>query len=273
MQPMTYMFRMGGVSWVQRKPEELFHLCEKAIAETGDTYRLPYHFPWAIHLPNPHEIVMQLSHVRQVDGTDARDLTRAEMEGRRQVLEVCKFLRARVPEFAHSYLIETANQIGVRETRRIIGEYILSDEDVLEGQRFDDGIADVSFGVDIHDPVDKSQPVYAVGRRTKGSYQIPYRSLVPLEMDQILVAGRCISGTYVAHASYRVKGPCMAMGQAAGVAAALAVQDNIAPRRVDPAEIIDGLQAQGVEFPHHAQSEQHADRLSRKPVKPYMGPG
>ncbi|MFC3798368.1 FAD-dependent oxidoreductase [Cohnella sp. GCM10012308] len=276
MQPMTYMFRMGGVDWVQHGAHDLFNLCQRAIEETGDDYRLPFDVPWAIHVPNPGEVVLQLTHVRGVDGTDAAELTRAEIEGRRQVLDVCRFLKSHVAEFAGSRLIETATQIGVRETRRIVGDYRISDDDVYDGVAFADGIADVTFPVDIHDPVDKSQPVSLVGTRRgkSGAYQIPYRALLPTDREQLLVAGRCISGSYTAHASYRVKGPCMAMGQAAGTAAALGVLNGIAPRLVDAGELQHKLTKQGVTFPRReASSIPQPDEREPVPRRPYLGPG
>ncbi len=278
MQPMTHMFRLGGVDWVQTKAHELFDLCQKAIEETGDTYRLPFNVPWAIHLPNPREVVLQLVHVRGVDGTDVGDLTRAEIEGRRQALEAWQFLKSRVPEFAESYFIETAAQIGVRETRRITGEYTVNVDDVLDGRAFEDGIANVTFPIDIHDPVDKSQPVEAVGRRgtrPRGSYQIPYRSLVPLEVEQLLVAGRCISGTHEAHASYRVKGPCLAMGQAAGTAAALSIREGVRPRHLDSQLLVATLEEQGVRLKlgDEAQKPKQEEPARKPSTRPYLGPG
>jgi hypothetical protein len=242
LQPMTMMFRLGGLKWVQTNGTQMFQLVQKAIAETGHHFRLAFERPWAIHLSNPGEAAVQLVHVRGVDATDARDLTRAEIEGRRQARAVVEFLRQYVPEFEGSYLIETAAQIGIRETRRIMGDYVLSLDDVQAGRKFDDGITTVSFGIDIHDPVGKSQ----IGGPITGVYDIPYRCLVPRNVEGLLVAGRCISGTHEAHASYRVKGPCLAMGQAAGTAAALSAQQDVHPRALDPSALRKELRGQGV---------------------------
>jgi hypothetical protein len=244
LQPMTMMFRLGGVEWVQTDGTQMFQLVQQAIAETGHHFRLAFERPWAIHLPNPGEVAVQLTHVRGVDATDARDLTRAEIEGRRQTQAVVEFLTRHVSEFRNAYLIETAAQIGVRETRRILGDYVLTLEDLIAAKKFDDGIATASFGVDIHDPVGKSQ----IGGPLTGVYDIPYRCLLPRTVEQLLVAGRCISGTHAAHASYRVKGPCLAMGQAAGTAAALSVQYGVSPRKLDVAALRRELQRQGVEL-------------------------
>lgn len=242
LQPMTMMFRLGGVQWVQTHSTQMMALVQEALERTREPFRLAFERPWAIHLPNPGEVAVQLVHVRGVDATDVRDMTRAEIEGRRQTQAVVQFIRQHVPEFREAYLIETATQIGVRETRRILGDYVLTGEDVIEGRKFADGVATASFGIDIHRPDDNGQ----TGIRTKGAYDIPYRCLVPRELEQLLVAGRCISGTFEAHASYRVKGPCMAMGQAAGTAAALAARHGVSPRQLDVSALRSTLQQQGV---------------------------
>ncbi|MDF1512982.1 MAG: FAD-dependent oxidoreductase [Anaerolineae bacterium] len=244
LQPMTMMFRMGGLQWVQTNGTQLLSLVQKAIEATGEPFRLAFERPWAIHLPNPGEVAVQLVHIRGVDATDARDLTLAEIEGRRQTWAVVDFLVRHVPEFENAYLIETAAQVGVRESRRIMGDYLLTLDDVRKGRKFDDGIATVSFGVDIHDPVGKSQ----IGGGITGVYDIPYGCLVPRDIEGLLVAGRCISGTHEAHASYRVKGPCVAMGQAAGTAAALATRFDVLPRGLDASALRQELIRQGVEL-------------------------
>ena len=115
--------------------------------------------------------------------------------------------------------------IGVRETRRITGEYVISEEDIREGRKQPDGICDVRFGVDIHEPEQSKQTCW-----THPGFDIPFRSLVPLKVENLLTAGRCISGCFAAHAAYRVTGDCLAMGEAAGRAAATAVKENVTVR-------------------------------------------
>jgi hypothetical protein len=165
-----------------------------------------------------------------VDATDPRQLTHAEMEGRRQVQEYHRFLRSLVQGFERSVLVATSPAIGVRESRRVMGDYRLTREDVLDARRFDDEIA--LCGAPIED--------HAAGSDTKwkyvpqsGVYGIPYRSLLPAGVEGMLVAGRCFSATHDAHASARSMATCMAMGQAAGTAAALAVASGASPRSVD----------------------------------------
>lgn len=247
MQPITAMFRLGGVEWVQTKGHQLWDLVQEATAKTGHHFRLPFEYPWAIHLPNPKEVAVQLVHVRNVDATNVYDLTRAEIDARRQTLAVVDFMQNNVPEFSDAYLIDTAPQIGVRESRRITGDYVLNRDDLIDGRMFEDTIATVSFGIDIHDPVGTGQFCTRVGTGNgrAGAYDIPYRCLLPAGVERLLVAGRCISGTFEAHASYRVKGPCMAMGQAAGAAAALAASTGVTPRQVPVQSIHRELRGQG----------------------------
>ena len=184
-----------------------------------------------------------MTHVRGKSGIDARDLSEAEIEGRKLVQEAMDFFTRYMPQFRHAYLEQTAPHIGVRETRRIMGEYELTLEDLLTGRKQEDGICICGFNVDIHQPDGLSQEGYEY--QTK-PYHIPYRALLPLKVENLLVAGRCISGSYEAHASYRVTGDCVAMGQAAGTAAALAVSQGVTPRNLEAAELLDELRRAGV---------------------------
>jgi len=235
-QPVTTMFMLSNCKYRETKHHELFEMMEKA-RERGADYEVSFTGPSLIELPREGEAVVMMTHVRRVNPLDAGDLSAAAVKGRRLALEAFEVLSKHVPEFEGVALSATAPQIGVRESRRIMGEYRLDLDDVLEGRHFPDGICKVTFGIDIHDPVElgfKKMP------RIK-PYQIPYRCLVPKEIDGLLVAGRCISGSHEAHASYRVTGNCMAMGQAAGTAAALSVRDGVRPRDVEINKLLDAL--------------------------------
>jgi hypothetical protein len=177
------------------------------------------------------------------DGTNPWDLTKAEREGRRQAREKVASYREKYPEFKEAYLLQTASQIGVRSTRRIIGEYILTREDVLSGKKFDDGVAQASFYCDIFEP-DKAVVTHVYLEKSGDWYNIPYRCLVPKRIDNLLIAGRCISADYYAEASLRLMHTCMALGEAAGVAAALAAERNVPPRRIRVAELLARLAKQ-----------------------------
>ncbi len=180
------------------------------------------------------------THLLDFDGTNALDLSRAQMEGVRQVIETTAFLRKYVPGFEKSTLKAISNRLGVRETRRIIGEYVLTEADLHEGRRFQDVIGRNSAPMDIHSPSDGGQTWVHVR-----AHDIPYRCLVPLKIDNLLTAGRCISVTHEALASVRFQPACMVTGQAAGLAAAIASRTGAVPRQIDIGELQSLLRAQG----------------------------
>lgn len=169
--------------------------------------------------PEPDEVLVNCTRVQGLDATDVEDLTQAEEEGRKQVLLMADFLRSRVPGFGEASISSVAAQIGIRESRRIDGLYRLTIEDVVSGRRFEDGIARSGYPVDLHDPSGKG--VMSAFIANDGAYDIPYRSLVAREVDNLLAAGRCISTTHEALATTRLTPSCMATGEAAGTAAAL----------------------------------------------------
>ncbi len=184
--------------------------------------------------------MVNMVHVHGVRCHDERDLTRAEMEGRKQVPIVVEFLRRYVPGFEAATLTATSGFVGVRETRHITGDYLLSGEDVLAGRRFPDTIATGGYPIDIHSPTGGEVRLARVP-----AYGIPYRCLTPKGQDALLVAGRSISADHTALASARVMATCMAVGHAAGVAAALAAREGISTRQVDVRGLQEMLRAQG----------------------------
>lgn len=229
MQPMTMNFNVAGVD-ISRLPnrDEQNALFEKAKAD-GKLHVPREKLLW-FETTHPSEIHFNTTRVVDVDGTNPEDLTRAELDGHRQVEELMVFLSESVPGYEKAYLSAMGPQIGVRETNRIVGEYVVTEKDVWEGKRFPDTISCNAYPLDIHNPggsgtVWKPLPegVY---------YQIPYRALIPKKVDGILVAGRPISSTHEAHSSIRVMPHCMNLGQAAGVAAALAAKKKIEVRDV-----------------------------------------
>jgi hypothetical protein len=173
---------------------------------------------------------------RAADGTNVDDLIHAELEGRRQIRDYFAFLRARVPGFADSYLLEIAPQVGIRETRRIVGAYQVTGADVLGARDFPDAVGVNGWPLEQHMRGDVAW-AWIEGR---GYHQVPYRCLVAQGVDNLLVAGRCASLTSEGQSSVRVSGPCFVMGQAAGTAAAQALRAGCAPAAVDVA----ALQAQ-----------------------------
>lgn len=182
--------------------------------------------------------------IHRIDGTSAEDLTRAEIEGRRQMMELMRFFRKWLPGFENCTLHDTASMIGVRETRRIKGEYTLTLDDLATGRAFDDVITLAGYPVDIHSPTDDGGGVDG-SVKTANVYQIPYRSLVPLERENLLVAGRSISATHEAMAATRVMPPAFAMGEAAGAAAAISLEYRDSVRDLDVATLQRALVRQG----------------------------
>ena len=175
------------------------------------------------------EFWVNMTRVKGVDGTDARSLTAGEIETRGQIDDLCTYLVSYVPGFEQARLARVAPFLGIRETRRMVGQYTLTGDDIRSCRRFDDAIAVASYPIDLHSPDDDDCVLEWCG----DCYDIPYRSLVPRNVSNLLVAGRCISATHEALASTRVMSTCMALGEAAGRAAQLCVREKVSPADVD----------------------------------------
>ncbi len=235
---MTLMFRIAGAAGFRmERSSELFDLLDRAVAGTG--LRLPFtrgdKAPWIIHTPEADVSDVQATHVYAVDPLDPAAITRATVEARRQSADLVAALR-RIPGLERVRLLQTAPAIGVREGRRIRGGYVLDAEDLRCGRSFPDGIASCRFNVDIHE-LAPGEHDPEMARTPVRPYEIPFRCLQPEGLGHLLTAGRCISGSHVAHASYRVTGTCMATGQAAGLAAALAAAERSDARWLDGARV------------------------------------
>lgn len=185
--------------------------------------------------------------MNDISGLETEDLYKAEVELRNQIDSIVKFLREYIPGYENCMLKTTADTLGVRETRRIMGEYVMCDDDVEQGNKYDDAIVhNAWFLIDIHNPSGGGQ---AEGHSKMATpYDIRYGALVPKNIDNLLTAGRCISGTHRAHASYRVMAICMATGEAAGVAATLSIKENVIPRNLQVCKIKDVLTDKGIEL-------------------------
>jgi len=180
-----------------------------------------------------------------VDGTDADQLSYGEIEGRRQIGEAFSLLKDAIPGFAHSYIVDIPPQIGIRETRRVIGDYVLTEEDVLGCASFDDTIGVNGWPIEDHvagDVLFRWQDIPG----SRGFNHLPYRMLLPLGMDNLLVVGRCASMTHGGQSAARVSGACFVMGEAAGTAAATVASGNGTTRQVDVAALQATLVRQGV---------------------------
>lgn len=196
--------------------------------------------------PYADEVTVNMTRVTDIDPLDPDDLTRAEIEARRQTMELLRFFRRRVPGFANARIAATATQVGIRESRRILGEYTLTRDDVLSGRQFEDAVARSAYPIDLHNP---SGSGTLTQRLPPGaSYEIPYRCLVPVHVEALLVAGRCISTTHEALASTRLTPTVMTLGQAAGTAAAMATREKVRVREVDVVGLRNALAADGVDL-------------------------
>jgi glycine/D-amino acid oxidase-like deaminating enzyme len=260
-QPMTLMFRMVEFDrprfseYVSEHPDQWrgVHGLWNLVADAHAAGELDLAREDMLFFATPHEREVSVNSTRVPGrGDDVWDLTRAEWATRRQMRQIVRFLQKRVPGFEDAYAAQSG-VVGVRETRRIIGDYVLTGEDVLTARQFEDSIARGSYPIDIHNP--KGQGTVLRRLPLASAYDIPLRCLLPAGVDGLLVAGRCISGTHEAHSSYRVTPIAMATGQAAGVCAALAVARGVTAREVDHREVQRELVRQGASLrPEIAES-------------------
>lgn len=278
MQAMTLKFDVGGVDlkaalqWVKDNPDQVrfpkldpdanldemlagvvsiagYYDLVREAREAGEL-TISGDLVFFISRPRAGEVVVNTTHIGMVDGTKSDDLTRAEIEGRRQMMSLMKFFRDRVPGFENCYLARSGVQVGVRETRRITGEYVFTAEDVEAGRKFPDAIARLAYWVDIHSPKGEGYTRSEETRRRIAPppgdwYEIPYRCLLPLNIKNLLVAGRCVSGAHEGQAAIRVMPSCMAMGQAAGAAAAMAAARGISPKELPIDDLLSTLRVSG----------------------------
>jgi len=252
-QPVTLMFTIGGVDYEKVKDfrggsYKLEHVWKKA-QENGDMRPFQHCvMGWWWTPTRPDQLGINFTHVNFIDSTKAEDLTKATIEGRKQAYESIKVYRKYVPGMENCYMISTPNTVGIRESRRIHGLYTLTKEDLLAMRKFDDSIGYGSFFIDIHSVsgpgMDRKEY-----RPEKGfKYQIPYRILLPKDVDNLLVAGRCASCTHEALGSLRVMPQCGVMGQAAGVAAVISLNRGISPKEISVAELQRSLKEQNCIF-------------------------
>ncbi|AHF93136.1 FAD dependent oxidoreductase [Opitutaceae bacterium TAV5] len=291
-------FRLGGVDWDRYQESELkrtdpswINLIGKAVADGDMPYPIDNHLNWVTHVPGrpqhcgKDEISMCFAHSRNCRPLDARDLTRMYIEGREQADILSKFIKKCVPGFEDSYLIDTGSLLGVRESRRVVGEYVLTTLDFARATPFDDTVCMTGHHYDLHNPdgpgnvkwaeIEIDGKIRYVSTHGKGGswappggYEaisdgwgrtgadfrrkelpssIPYRSLVPLGIDNLLVAGRCLSSEFMAQAGCRLILTCCNMGQAAGTAAALSLEAGVTPRKVDTTKLRQRLITDGCE--------------------------
>jgi hypothetical protein len=244
----SMMFRLNGID--PEKAGEAWRtipaLMEKA--EAAGTHHFPRKAAIVRPQRSPIEWRVNFTQLARADGTainglEPDDLTRGEIDGRRQAINAFNFLRS-VPGFEKSYIVDLPPQLGIRETRRVIGGYMLDGDDVLGCASFEDSIGVNGWPMESHvagDVIFKFPPI----PQSRGFNELPYRMLVPESIDNLLVAGRCASMTHDGQSAARVSGACFAMGEAAGTAAALALDGNAMPRDIAVAKLQSQLNEQG----------------------------
>jgi len=244
-QTLSTTFRIGNVGEraLGVKKDELHALMREA--NKSGRFVLPREEGSVHRTPDKGIMATIMTRVPGTAPDDIEGISRAEAQGRAQAQEYFRFLKEMVPGYENSVLIGTSPWIGVRETRRILGDYQLNGEDVLAARRFEDGIARCGAPIEDHHAGRDTRWAYIPN---SGTYTIPFRALLPRNLDGILVAGRCLSSTHDAHASARSIGTCMAMGQAAGSAAALAADQGITPRQVQTDTLLTLLDRQGADL-------------------------
>lgn len=238
-QTLTTTFKLANVNVAAaRQLPRADFLARLGEASDSGKYDLPRR-EGSVHI-TPIDGVMAtiMTRLEVADPTNPRDLTCAEIEGRRQALEYERFLRDYIPGYEAARLVAFGTQIGVRETRRVYGEYRLTREDVLGARKFNDVIGLCGAPIEDHHAGATTKWLYLPDGAT---VDIPYRSLIPQKVENLYVAGRCFSATHDAHASVRSMAQCMAMGQAAGTAAAMCVLESNAPRDLNITQLQDQL--------------------------------
>jgi hypothetical protein len=242
LQPMTLGMRMVGVDWPDWPKPTAEYLAWREESKKYAEHQQGQRGLGMLILGRKGDVFINKTRIPG-NGLVVQDRTNAEIEGRRQARRFAEFYRANVPGCGQAFLAETGAEVGVRETRRIRGEYVLTADDILGCVNFSDNIARGHYMIDLHrsNSAETSYTYLPSGKY----YGIPYRSLLPRSVDGLIVAGRCISGTHEAAGSFRAMSHGMAMGQAAGTAAALAVKTKIRLRKLDVAVLQKTLTDQG----------------------------
>ena len=250
----TLMFRVGEVD--AERAGEAWKTIPKLMdeAEASGEFTFPRRGAIVRPMKRAYEWRVNVTQLKKpdgsaTDGTDARSFSEGEIEGRRQIVDYIRFLREKVPGFENAYALDIAPQLGIRETRRLVGEYMLTAEDVLECADFEDSIGVNGWPLEKHIAGDV-QWMWPPIPNCRGYNQLPYRMLLPRRssangVENLLVAGRCASMTHDGQSAARVTGACFVMGQAAGTAAALALRDGCSLYDLSNRKLQDRLVQQG----------------------------
>ena len=245
MQPATLMFKVGGVDYNKAVFPGSFETTvdtEKGELQALAKQILPHPAGHVLLYKTtlPGIVTCNMTNCTDVDGTKTEDLTKATITCRKQMDSIVKFLREYVPGYENCFIISSASLIGVRETRHFVGEYTLTQEDILQARVFDDYVVyDAHFNFDVHNITGAGLDKTGVQHNFKqqNGYTIPYRCMLPIKTENLLLCGRNISGTHIAHSNFRVMPICVGIGEAVGVSAYLSIKNNIPVRQVKAEDI------------------------------------
>lgn len=245
MQPCTLMFKIGGVDYARAVfPGSFESLVQTEKGELQALGKKLLPFP-AGHVllyrqPEPNTVCVNMTNAIGIDGTDAKSVTKGMQTCRSQIMPIIRFLREYVPGYENCWLMGSASLLGIRETRHFEGVESISADDILTAKYCDNWVVRRAFfNFDVHNLTGPSLDKTGIQHewKQKGTYTIPYGCLLPKQVEGLLLSGRNISGSHLAHSNYRIMSVCIALGEAAGVAAALSVKQNKSLRDVDVLEI------------------------------------
>ncbi|HZC22009.1 MAG TPA: FAD-dependent oxidoreductase, partial [Candidatus Binatia bacterium] len=234
----TMIFRVGGVEmdrFLELDPNEI--IAQVATADRSGSYRLPRHHVYLFPMPNGREVLCNMTRITFPDGSvpvgiRSADLTFAEMEGRDQAREYARFLKDKVPGFQDSYLIDTGAQVGIRQSRSLVGKARLANEDVLQGRKAQGAATFSAWPIESHSAGDLK-----ISYLENDTYDIPFETLIPMSGANLLAAGRCLSAEHEAMASARVTAQCFGMGYAAGAASALMLKEGLTAQQLNGVDV------------------------------------
>lgn len=238
----TMIFRMGGVdinAFMKFDPGEIDRII--AEAHTSGAFCLPRHHVCLFPMPNGHEVLCNMTRITRPDGSvplgiSSDDITFAEIEGRIQARSYARFLRERIPPFAHAYLVDTGAQVGIRQTRSVVGKARLTNDDVVSARKVKGAATFSAWPIELHGPEG-----LRISYIENDFYDIPFETLVPTVASNLLVAGRCMSAEHEALASARVTAQCFGMGYAAGAACGLLAHEDMLAQELRGEQVADWM--------------------------------
>jgi Dehydrogenases (flavoproteins) len=241
-QAVSLIFRMSGIDAAAYRAAPVGDL-RKLILAGNEQGFLPAKYCAVTLIDGTADAAVNMTRISEVDHESMVDMTKAEIEGRRQIARAVSYLKKHWPGFGQAHLSGIAPVLGVREARRIVGRYMLTREDILAGKKFADAVAIGCYPIDIHGKKNHAVAFTPIGG--DGIYTIPFSSMLPVEMPGVIAAGKCVAADTGAFAAIRTMPVCLAMGEAAGTAAAIALKKGVPPSAVPVSEIQRPLKAAG----------------------------